>query len=141
MGDRSGARADLLTGAGLGLAALGVVAGAWFGGLRPEPGGNNQRPTTELALNPAKSATNGETILVTVSTFGSLRSIIGGASTKVSMAAGSTVADLSDHLADVYPALAPSAMLSVDDSSAMLPLSYVLEDGQSVTLIGSMAGG
>jgi molybdopterin converting factor small subunit len=54
---------------------------------------------------------------------------------------GSTVSALSGHLADVYPQLAPAAMLAVDDSSEMLPLDKVLTDGQSVELIGSMAGG
>jgi hypothetical protein len=32
-------------------------------------------------------------------------------------------------------------MLAIDDSYEMLPLDKVLSDGQSVELIGSMAGG
>jgi molybdopterin converting factor small subunit len=60
---------------------------------------------------------------------------------RVTMPEGATVAALSGHLADLYPELAPSAMLAVNDSSEMIPLNEVLTDGQSVELIGSMAGG
>jgi molybdopterin converting factor small subunit len=88
-----------------------------------------------------RDAAGGKTITINVTTFGSLRSIIGGETTSVAMPEGSTVGDLSNHLADLYPALAPAAMLTIDDTYEMLPLDKVLADHQTVELIGSMAGG
>jgi molybdopterin converting factor small subunit len=132
---------DIALGATCGLAALGIAAGAWIGALRGQgnaegalaaPGGTSLR---------SGEGANGKTITINVTTFGSLRSVIGGAATRVTMPEGATVSALSWHLADLYPELAPAAMLAVNDASEMLPLNEVLIDGQSVELIGSMAGG
>jgi molybdopterin converting factor small subunit len=132
---------DIGLGVTCGLAALGIGVGAWIGALRGH--GNSE---DALAAPGATSLRSGEsasanTITINVTTFGSLRSVIGGAATRVTMPEGSTVSALSGHLADVYPQLAPAAMLAVNGSSEMMPLNEVLTDGQSIELIGSMAGG
>jgi molybdopterin converting factor small subunit len=132
---------DIGLGVTCGLAALGIAAGAWIGALR-DHGNAEGAPAAPGAtsLRSGESA-SANTITINVTTFGSLRSVIGGAATRLTMPEGSTVADLSGHLADIYPALAPTAMLAVNDSSEMMPLNEVLTDGQSVELIGSTAGG
>lgn len=132
---------DIGLGVTCGLAAFGIAAAAWIGALRGH--GNAEGA---LAAPGATSLRSGEsasanTITINVTTFGSLRSVIGGAATRVTMPEGSTVSALSGHLADVYPQLAPAAMLAVNDSSEMMPLNEVLTDGQSIELIGSTAGG
>jgi molybdopterin converting factor small subunit len=139
--DRHSHVRDIGLGVTCGLAALGIAAGAWISGLRghgnadgalADPGGASLG-TAELA--------SAKTITINVTTFGSLRSVIGDAATRVTMPEGSTVTALSKHLADLYPELAPAAMLAIGDASEMLPLDKVLTDGQSVDLVGSMAGG
>ena len=128
---------DIGLGVTCGIIAAGIAAGVWLGGVRHDAeGAQPSTGTTSL-----RDQSNGKVITVTVTTWGSLRSILGGAAAQVSIPEGSTVADLSEHLADVYPALAPAAMLAVNDESEMLPLNQTLNDGQTVTLIGSMAGG
>jgi molybdopterin converting factor small subunit len=139
--DRHSHVRDIGLGVTCGLAALGIAAGAWIGVLRGHgnaegafaaPGGTSWLSGESASAN---------TITINVTTFGSLRSVIGGAATRVTMPEGSTVSALSGHLADVYPQLAPAAMLAVNDSSEMMPLNEVLTDGQSIELIGSTAGG
>jgi molybdopterin converting factor small subunit len=132
---------DVGLGVTCGLAALGMAAGAWIGLLRGQGNAEGAVATPGGTSWPSGVSANAKMIAINVTTFGSLRSVIGGAATRVAMPEGSTVATLSWRLADLYPALAPAAMLAVDDSSQMMPLDKVLTDGQSVRLIGSMAGG
>ena len=131
---------DIGIGVTCGLAAVGIAAGAWIGALGSPGNAAGTAAGSGQSSWPGDPA-GGRTITVNVTTFGSLRSVIGGYATRVTMPEGSTVGALSDRLADIYPALAPSAMLAIDDSYEMLPLDKVLSDGQSVELIGSMAGG
>jgi molybdopterin converting factor small subunit len=132
---------DIGLGATCGLAALGIAAAAWIGALRGQGNAEGALAATDGTSLGAGGLASATAITINVTTFGSLRSVIGGAATRVTMPEGSSVADLSEHLADLYPELAPAAMLAVDDASEMLPLDKVLTDGQSVELIGSMAGG
>jgi molybdopterin converting factor small subunit len=132
---------DIGLGVTCGLAALGIAAATWIGALRGHSNAEGAVAAPEATSLRSGESANTKTITINVTTFGSLRSVIGGAATRVTMPEGSTVSALSGHLADVYPQLAPAAMLAVDDSSEMLPLDKVLTDGQSVELIGSMAGG
>jgi molybdopterin converting factor small subunit len=132
---------DIGLGVTCGLAALGIAAGAWIGVLRGHGNVGDALAAPGGASLGAGGLASANTITINVTTFGSLRSVIGGAATRVTMPEGSTVADLSQHLADIYPELAPAAMLAVDDASEMMPLDKVLTDGQSVELIGSTAGG
>jgi molybdopterin converting factor small subunit len=132
---------DIGLGVTCGLAALGITAGAWIGALRGHGTAEGAFAAPGGASLGSGGLASAKTITINVTTFGSLRSVIGGAATSVTMPEGSTVADLSGHLADIYPELAPAAMLAVDDSSEMMPLDKVLTDGQSVELIGSTAGG
>ncbi len=132
---------DIGLGVTCGLAALGIAAGAWIGVLRGHGNAEGALAASSGASLNSGGLASANTITINVTTFGSLRSVIGGAATSVTMPQSSTVADLSAHLADIYPELAPAAMLAVDDSSELMPLDKVLTDGQSVELIGSMAGG
>ena len=132
---------DIGLGVTCGLAALGIAAATWIGALRGHSNAEGALAAPEATSLRSGESASANTITINVTTFGSLRSVIGGAATRVTMPEGSTVSALSGHLADVYPQLTPAVMLAVDDSSEMLPLDNVLTDGQSVELIGSMAGG
>jgi molybdopterin converting factor small subunit len=132
---------DFGLGVTCGLAAVGIAAGAWIGVLCGHGNAEGALAASGGASLGAGGLASANTITINVTTFGSLRSVIGGAATRVTMPEGSTVADLSEHLADVYPQLAPAAMLAVNDSSEMMPLNEVLTDGQWIELIGSTAGG
>ena len=132
---------DIGLGAMCGLAALGIAGATWFGLLRGHANAECAASAPENTSWLSGESANAKTITINVTTFGSLCSVIGGATTRVTMPDGATVATLSNHLADLYPQLAPSAMLTVNGSSEMMRLDEVLTDGQSVELIGSMAGG
>jgi molybdopterin converting factor small subunit len=130
---------DIALGATVGIAALGVAAGVF-------PGAFNHSSDTRVTLAAGRYGLsndqgNSGTIGVRVKAYGSLRSVIGGPTAGLTVPHGTTVAELSGRLADQYPALAPMAMLAVDDGSEMLPLNAVLTDGQSVELIPPMSGG
>jgi molybdopterin converting factor small subunit len=132
---------DIGLGVTCGLAALGIAAVAWIGALRGDGNAEGALAAAGGASLGAGGLASANTITINVTTFGSLRSVIGGAATRVTMPEGSTVSALSGYLADIYPQLAPAAMLAVNDSSEMMPLNEVLTDGQSIELIGSTAGG
>ncbi len=139
--DRHSRIRDIGLGVTCGLAAVGIAAATWIGALRSHGNAEGALAATDGTSLGAGGLASANTITINVTTFGSLRSVIGGAATRVTMPEGSTVTALSEHLADLYPELAPAAMLAVDDASELLPLDKVLTDGQSVELIGSMAGG
>jgi molybdopterin converting factor small subunit len=130
---------DIALGATCGIAALGISVGVF-------PGAFNHSSDARVTLAAGRYGLsndqgNSATIAVTVKAYGSLRTAIGGPSVRLTVQHGTTVAELSGRLADQYPALAPMAMLAVDDGSEMLPLDAVLSDGQSVELIPPMSGG
>ncbi len=108
-------------------------------GIDRHPGDANgtlAADATKRGIEPA-----GDAITVRVTAFGSLRSVIGGPSTQVSVPRGTTAAVLAERLADQFPGLAPMAMLAVDGGNEMLPLNSLLSDGPSVERIPPMAGG
>lgn len=140
---RAGGRAapgDFRLGITLGLAATGIAAAAWNGGLA-EPAGL-ATSVTSPAVAALSNDGGTDTITIHVRATGTLRWMVGARDVDIQVPRGTTIAALTDRLSDRYPDLGAMAMLTVggrDDE--MLPLDALVADGDRVDLVAAMAGG
>jgi hypothetical protein len=96
-------------------------------------------PNYASSLWSAEAGTSGialssDTISVTVTATGGLRTIIGAPQVLVSLPKDATVAQLSNRLVDDYPALGVPMIHDTGFMGKMFPQNTVLKDGQVVTL-------
>lgn len=139
---KAAAAYDVRLGLMLGLAATGVAAGVWAGGLAGT-GDTSAAGTPAVPVSVTQSnAAGGEAITIHVRATGTLRWMLGSSQVDIQVPEGTTVAGLSDSLAGRYPNIDAMAMITVSGSTdTMMPLDEVLADGERVDLVAGMAGG